>query len=427
MNSTRRQFLEQSATAMLSTGLAGTALAGEPEKRSFLRRLPAPVAIAMWDFSWLLRTHPGGGFEDWDRALDELAERGYNAVRIDTFPHLVSVSERPEGAKKFRFGGRPPGQHALWGNDLPVEVDARAALLSFLPKCKQRGILVMLSTWFFGPKGTNDSVRSIEEFVAAWQTTLRFLDSHGLLDNILFIDLLNEYPLYNGFQWLHETARQRAKQAVLDAAKPGEEHLQDQKPTPGMSAAEKAFYRESSAQMLTEVRREWPKFDLALSLSQNIDYATCAELSLFDALDNHIWFSHIAPLAFLNKPMAQAQHAKPEEVAAKYAELKEQWSKVKPKQVQWMDERLALFEKQGRQLNAVTGNTEGWGMISWDEHPSLDWEFVKETAELGVELALKHGQRFVCTSNFTHPHFRRLWADVAWHQRITAAIRAHQG
>ncbi len=42
-----------------------------------------PRAITMWDFSWLERRWPGAGYEDWDQALDELAERGYDAVRID--------------------------------------------------------------------------------------------------------------------------------------------------------------------------------------------------------------------------------------------------------------------------------------------------------------------------------------------------------
>jgi sugar phosphate isomerase/epimerase len=39
----------------------------------------------MWDFSWLERRWPGAGYENWDEALDELTERGYNAVRIDAF------------------------------------------------------------------------------------------------------------------------------------------------------------------------------------------------------------------------------------------------------------------------------------------------------------------------------------------------------
>lgn len=47
-----------------------------------------PMAITMWDFSWLERRWPGAGYEDWDLALDELKERGYNCIRIDAFPHL---------------------------------------------------------------------------------------------------------------------------------------------------------------------------------------------------------------------------------------------------------------------------------------------------------------------------------------------------
>ncbi|MFN5560701.1 MAG: cellulase-like family protein, partial [Opitutaceae bacterium] len=45
-------------------------------------RLPHPIGIAMWDFSWLERRWPGAGYEDWDIAVGELADRGYDAVRI---------------------------------------------------------------------------------------------------------------------------------------------------------------------------------------------------------------------------------------------------------------------------------------------------------------------------------------------------------
>ena len=54
----------------------------------------APRAITMWDFSWLERRLPGAGYEDWDKVLGELKERGYNAVRIDAYPHLLA--ENPE-------------------------------------------------------------------------------------------------------------------------------------------------------------------------------------------------------------------------------------------------------------------------------------------------------------------------------------------
>jgi len=53
----------------------------------------------MWDFSWLERRWPGAGYEDWDKVLDELAERGYNAVRIDAYPHLIA--ENPIATSNF--------------------------------------------------------------------------------------------------------------------------------------------------------------------------------------------------------------------------------------------------------------------------------------------------------------------------------------
>lgn len=40
-----------------------------------------------------------------------------------------------------------------------------------------------------------------------------------------------------------------------------------------------------------------------------------------------------------------------------------------------------------------------------------------------VGLARKHGYQFICTSNFTHPQFARLWSDVGWHQELTREIR----
>ena len=70
-----------------------------------LHSLKKPLAIAMWDFSWLERRWPGAGYEDWDRALDELVERGYDAVRIDAYPHLVA-SEPDLACRPFGFPRR---------------------------------------------------------------------------------------------------------------------------------------------------------------------------------------------------------------------------------------------------------------------------------------------------------------------------------
>lgn len=81
-----------------------------------LQKLARPVAITMWDFSWLERRWPGAGYEDWDLALDELVERGYDAVRIDAYPHLLAADP------SRTWDILPPWNTQDWGAPAPVSV-----------------------------------------------------------------------------------------------------------------------------------------------------------------------------------------------------------------------------------------------------------------------------------------------------------------
>ena len=64
----------------------------------------------MWDFSWILRHHRYGEFENWDMVLEGLAERGYNAIRIDAMPQYVAADTSGKVEQEFRSvkdGWRP--------------------------------------------------------------------------------------------------------------------------------------------------------------------------------------------------------------------------------------------------------------------------------------------------------------------------------
>lgn len=51
-------------------------------------------ALAMWDYSWAQLHDSSGPFHDWNQTLDELVERGYDAIRIDCFPqHIAKLSD----------------------------------------------------------------------------------------------------------------------------------------------------------------------------------------------------------------------------------------------------------------------------------------------------------------------------------------------
>src|SRR5271156_4659067 len=134
----RRQFLAGvlgvTASAVAAQGAVTTSNTRRPGTK-------APLAIAMWDFSWLERRWPGAGYEDWDRALDGLAERGYDAVRIDPYPHLLAV----DPVRTWTL--EPPWTTNDWGSPGLVDVVVLPNLVSFIGKCRARGIKVALATW----------------------------------------------------------------------------------------------------------------------------------------------------------------------------------------------------------------------------------------------------------------------------------------
>ncbi len=166
---------------------------------------PRRFAVAMWDFSWLVRREGDEAeYRDWDRVLDELAERGYDCVRIDAFPHLIAPE--PGGRSVERFTILPQGRRFMWGNHRPVDVEPRRALVEFLRRARDRRIRVGLSSWF--NDDTSHRRRALiapQDFARVWTSTLDLLGAEGLLDSVAWVDLCNEFPLP---QWARAAYRQ---------------------------------------------------------------------------------------------------------------------------------------------------------------------------------------------------------------------------
>jgi hypothetical protein len=393
-----------------------------PKKTCGVRMLKKPVAIAMWDFSWLLRHDPGCEFADWDRVLDDLVKRGYNAVRFDVFPHLVGSAPDGRVSDTYHFpksGWKP----VMWGNQYSTTVNPRRALKEFIPRCLDRGLHLGLSTWFLGP-GV-ERFEGLDSLVRLWDETLDFLKDNDLLHNIYYVDLLNEYPLFHGFSWLRNQMDSDIKSRTEKARTEGA-HEWKEKAGDYNNAASRNLYVGFANDALARMQAKWPELDFLISLtnSGSADWRVMAPTKVA-ALDVHYWFvfnsllpdksgywENIHSLADSDKELPNVQAA-----------LLKNWTKHKPKLVEWMDQQMAEVAALGKRHNKPVGNTEGWGTISWLDHPALTWEFIKESAEICAKLGRKHGYRFNCTSNFTHPQFPRLWADVKWHQRVTGIIR----
>lgn len=146
-----------------------------------------PLAITMWDFSWIERNWSGAGFEDIDKALDELSERGYNAVRIDAFTHLIAKDMHKEWTLK------PVWYSNDWGSPYTNRITLYPAFPDFLRKCRERGIKVGISSWY---REDIDDVRmeitSPEKMADNWIAVLDLIKAEGLLDTVLYVDMCNE-------------------------------------------------------------------------------------------------------------------------------------------------------------------------------------------------------------------------------------------
>lgn len=423
----RREFIKYSAlgtgTALFPAILGCNRSSGNQEKSDIvpISLQQKPLAIAMWDFSWILRHHRYGEFENWDRVLEGLADRGYNAIRIDAMPQLLASDSDGKIIEEYRSvkDGWTP---SLWGNDYTTTIRPREALLEFLPKCKKYGISVGLATWFM-EHGTGRKGIFSEEggLLRAWKETLTFLDQHELLKNVIYVDLLNEYPFWHGYDWLKEGLNERSdiKQFKLNNPKANLPDFNIEG-TGGFNQLQMVFYNEFITSLIKTLRSDYPQLDFFASLDSGMPLSDI-DISQFSAIDYHVWFAHHGTIPGLEQISARDQKL---DLGSIYNNLLAHWKDNKESLIAWMDDRLTTISGMASKHQIPCGNTEGWGPIFWYDHPELDWKWVKEAAEVSIELALKHDNyKFLCTSNFTHPQFRGMWEDIKWHQKMTRIIK----
>lgn len=373
-----------------------------------LNDLENPLAITMWDSTWNLAHYPRGSFEDWDRALDEAVERDYNAIRIECYPHLVARDAQGGRADEFFMHRNNDGLN-VWEPNCSIHINPRKELAEFIPKCAERGIYVGLSSWFRGDaSGRPRQVEGVEAFVRVWDETLQFVRDEVGFDNIIYVDLLNEYPLWHGWWWL--TKQIQAAQELDSTTAYTDKHRQ--------------LYRTVIHDALGALKQQWPDLDFFVSQTQNAwEDDRDMDYSNFDALDIHLWFAHCHDLS-RDTGYYDIVHGYKDDTQFHIVQKKltDRWAANRDAYIEWMDKKIAGMCEVARKWKLPIGNTEGWGMMFWCDHPGLNWDFTKEAAEICLTLGAKYGYKFNCTSNYAQPRFG-FWDDVAWHKRMNGIVR----
>lgn len=399
----RRRFLKDAAAAGIACGWAANSTGMEKETpvqepRSKTAAPVKPRAITMWDFSWIERRWPGAGYEDWDRALDGLRERGYDAVRIDAFPHLVA--ENPAGEWTLL----PVWDQQVWGSPAINRVVLQPSLNTFLTKCRERDIKVGLSTWFReDPERTRMRITSPAKMAEIWIKTLESIGKDRLLDTILYVDLCNEWP---GDLW-----------APFFKNDPPERTW-----TWWHTEVSMCYMRDS----IEAVRKAFPNLPLCYSFTGG-DPRLYGEkdLSFFDLIEHHIWMSQLNNDEYYKLVGYDYGRFSPKgyiNLAANfkkvYRERPEYWRKL-------LSDGIGLVAASARKAQQPLITTECWGLVDFKDWPLLKWDIIKELCELGVRTAAATGQWVaIATSNFCGPQFAGMWRDTEWHRGLTSLIKS---
>jgi hypothetical protein len=342
----------------------------------------------MWDFSWLERRWPGAGYEDWDLVLDELKARGYDAVRIDAYPHLIAAGADRE------WELLPQWTTQDWGAPARCRVRVQPNLNTFLSKCADRGIVVGLSTWFrLDIDNTRMKIETPADLGEVWKQTLASIPAN-LRANLLYVDLCNEFPLDVWTPFLRRPIRRQSPEGTR-------------------------WMRDSIAAL----RPSFPEFDYTFSFTSEYETWEKEDVSFLDFLEPHLWMTHFS--GFYQQVGYHYERFDPKgydnmalKAEAVYRSKPDYWKS----RLQYGVDLLANW---GRTSRKPLITTECWSVVDYKDWPMLSWDWIKDLCETGVRAASEKARwAAMATSNFCGPQFQGMWRDIEWHRRMTSIIHA---
>lgn len=347
-----------------------------------------PLAITMWDFSWIERRWPGAGFEDWDKALSELVERGYDAVRIEAYPQLIAKDISKEWTLK------PVWNTQDWGSPMVNKIRLENDFRVFLASCRRHGVRVALSSWFREDEdNTRMEIRTPKEHAEIWIKTLDYIKEWGELDNILYVDLCNEFPLRLWIPFLGGAEEESRTSALAS----------------NWMKEAVAIFKEAYPQ-------------IPVTFSYTVPYPDVNEdVSFLDFLEVHIWMAQVSD--YYDKVGYRYERFDDAGYMNMALKGKEIYIKEKRHYMQCLVDGIVKLSQWSENSGKPLITTECWSVVDYKDGPLLEWDWVLELNRLGVETAATLGcWAGIATSNFCAPQFVGMWREKKWHQKMTEFI-----
>lgn len=349
-----------------------------------------PFAITMWEFSWIERRWPGAGYEDWDKALNELVLRGYNAVRIDAFPHLVSK----DIDKVWTI--YPVWNTQMWGSPSINRICLKDDFRIFLSLCRKHGIKVALSSWFRQDEDHSEmDIKSPEDLADIWIKTIKYIEQWGELDNILYVDLCNEFPQIAWAPFLRsESTYPIDGEITID----------------WMKRASIKF------------KSKYPNIPLTFSFTSR-HFNTNMDVTYLDFLELHIWMANSSD--YYKK--VGYNYERFDDTGYKNIALygKNEFLNNKEYYENALISNINEVADWAKKIDKPIVTTECWSLVDYKDGPLFDWDWILDLNQSGVESAVKTGcWAGMATSNFCGPQFTGMWREISWHQNLTKIIKS---
>ncbi|NQU75878.1 MAG: hypothetical protein HQ546_06145 [Planctomycetes bacterium] len=427
--------------------------------------LPDRLAVCMWDYAWYTMCHPSEPYGDLERALDEVAERGFNALRLCG---AANWAFDPQGKRRKSIdvcnlsGGVGPGKfgrYVRWQNSQGgVTIDPLERTLRLFEGAKKRNIFIVLSNWIYQIQGCFSMDQGVWEplqkadaeqrwplVVDATCRLIAELRTNGLADRLAYVEVHNE-------------------QDVHLMAKVGEE-----------SAGPIARYNDHLERACARIRREYPGL-LVCGGHAGYQYwpeEMTRQVQGQGVLHQHVYdfkgilHEYYKPLgcSWFQQPPPDWPNEEARKVLQPDAPAIADWLPPKKRLEQiglgdekaeasrrmyylmdWLApqpfdywlyshyqehrlgmrqrirEQLAMLAREGKRRHVPVAVGEGWLSYSPLLAEFEDGPVGKTIAEEAVDDALEFDYWAIVPNSNSSPAHGRCWADVDWHKKITGRI-----